>query len=313
MDLSGYHTIKLVNAAVPGITEPKLTPGLQARTLAESDKQANEKPKVRDVRKDYSQIQENLQDAEIDSLAYGLYTTEDIDNFTSVEIVNGEKSGPGSVRDLRMGPHNESQACESCGLDYRECYGHDGRIAIPRICHPMTLPHILLTAQCICNTCSGLLVSEQDIKDEGIDKLVGLKKLTAIRDLTKKISKGCQRYANKPNIAKCIGIPIYGSLKSMGDREYKLPYQLQAKGDTLYRSPDELWVMFKGISPQDARLLGFDPDISPPHAMIMERLIIIAYCVRPDLRQDDVLMSDDLTTIYLDIAKAVTAWKSPLT
>ena len=72
------------------------------------------------------------------------------------------KNGP---LDPRLGT-NEAHPCETCGLGKVECPGHFGflQLALP-VFHVGFFRHTIQILQCICKTCSRVLLVEEKRKD----------------------------------------------------------------------------------------------------------------------------------------------------
>jgi DNA-directed RNA polymerase II subunit RPB1 len=300
-------TRRIAPLPVVGVTEPRVQPHLQIKSLESAPPPTSSEEQYRNLqrlRAEARRRENELDYAQIESLGFNLFTTEEIDALSVVSINRGEMRGPHTVRDLHLGPHNESQVCETCSGDFRSCYGHYGKINIPPFMHPLALSHIIHVLGCVCNSCGGLLITEEDINKEGINRLSGLRRLQAIKELTTRLSKGCNRHQNTPGVTPCgSAMPIYGTVKDMTkSKDYKLSYVFRKGGPKYFRSPREVYKILDCISDRDAELLGFIHG-SHPRAMIMERMLVIPYCARPDLMQDDVLYPDDISSIYSDIVK----------
>jgi len=113
----------------------------------------------------------------------------------------------------------------------------------------------------------------------------------------------CQRVSDNPLEESCQGIsatPIYtSSLKNKDDYRFEFKY---SGGEPDYKEPDEVYSILHAISAEDAQLLGFMAGTKPEN-MIMERLIVIPYCARPDVKIGGIDRPDDLTLFYQNIVK----------
>jgi len=255
--------------------------------------------------------------SEIESVEFSLYSTEEIDAHAVVNVSNPDEYGPGTVRDLKMGPHNESQPCDTCSSDLEGCPGHYGKIIIPRLLHPMAIGTVIDVLSCVCNSCGGLLVNRAEIQQFGINRLRDEKRLKAIKELVKKLSRNCQRYKDIPGARACDPNPIYLSIGENKD-DYRLAYTYGGDKKTkYYRLPDvpidstenSIYKILDAISETDAETLGFSN--THPRNMIMERMVVIPWCARPDLFQGNKFHPDDLTSIYRDIVRKLNAYNDP--
>jgi len=310
--------------ALPGVTEPRIVSGLTVPVPADATvlNQGQTRPSNQTFqRQQYKrvrsrQIEKELNPSEIESIEFALYSTAEIDTYAVVNVTDPKEHGSSTVRDLRMGPHNDSEPCETCGSDIRGCPGHYGRITLPKLMHPLAVNTLILVLSIVCNSCGGLLVSREEIEREGIMRLKGERRLQAIKDLIKSKTT-CKRYANDPTAGICQSNPIFASFKENRDN-YKLAYTHpgREKSETLYLHPDmprgirpenqegynSIYKILNAISDEDAELLDFS-DGAHPRNMIIERLIVIPYCARPDLYTGDKPQSDDLAIGYTDIVK----------
>lgn len=257
------------------------------------------------------QREDRLPLSEIESVEISLYTTEEIDRLAVVNVTSSEREGPNTVRDLKMGPHNENMVCETCARDIHECPGHFGKIILPRLMHPLVVNSIIHVLGCVCNSCSALLVTREQLEKEGITSMRGFKRLQEIKQLVARLKPKCNRYANDPKVKPCEANPTYLGVRENKD-SYKLAYRYGTKGAISYLPPglpdDEdgrcVYNILDNISDEDAALLGFVT--THPRNMVIDRLLVVPYCARPDMYPDNgVIQSDDLTTLYMEIVKAV--------
>ena len=308
---------RFTQISVTGITEPKV---VQGSVPLGSEIKKNDFKKEQKLRARARAREQMLILCEIDSVEFNLFSTEEIDNYATVNVANPDKEGSGTVRDLKMGPHSENVACDTCSSDIRGCPGHYGKIILPKLMHPLAINNIILVLSCVCNTCGCLLVTKSEIETAGISRMIGVKRLQALKDLVGKFKRNCEKYMNAPGVKRCDPNPIYSSLRENKD-DYRLAYTYPGvqnqKKNPFFLSPDipddvpgkSIYKILHSIPREDADLLGFNE--SHPRHMVMERLVVIPYCARPDLYQGDAYYPDDLTTMYIDIVKSVIAYNNP--
>ena len=324
-------TRRYAQIAVPGQTEPMAAPGLTIPMPPingpASGNPGQPRPSVQTARQQQklrarARLREqSLILSEIESIEFKLYSTSEIDEYAVVNVTNPEAYGSATARDLKMGPHNESQPCDTCSSDIKGCPGHFGKIMIPRLMHPLAVNSIILVLSCVCNSCGGLLVSREEIERAGINRLREEKRLQAIKNLVKTLGRSCRRFEGVPGVRQCDPQPEYKSFREYNKdkSEYRLPYSYPGKTKkTIYfRAPDvpidstenSIYKILDAISQEDAVSLGFNE--THPRNMVIERLVVIPYCARPDLYQGDKFWSDDLTLMYQDIVKKVRAYYDP--
>ena len=284
------------------------------QAVLNSDQNGNQtyRSKLMSVKK----MRNDLPEGNIIEIMHSIYSTKEIDDMAVVDILVGSPDGNNSVRDRRLGPTGDPDTCGTCNLEFRECVGHYGKIVIPKMMHPLAISQIINILSSVCNDCGQLLVKKEDIYSEGINRLSENALLKGIRELSDKHGK-CngtrQRECKQPNSEDDVGIKIE-TCKSKPLYEAKvkddhvLTYRYSKGGDEFRRTADSIYEIFDCISDEDAKLLGFK-GISHPRDLIMERMVVIPYCARPDLIREGVLMPDDLTTMYIQIIKLVNQYK----
>lgn len=260
-----------------------------------------------------SRQERELEESEIEDVEFNLFTTNEIDIYSVVNVINPNEDGPDSIKDLRMGPQGEGANCSTCGNDIRGCPGHMGKIVLPPIMHPMTVDIIILVLSCICRTCSRLLVTQEDIRNAGITYMSGRRRLEAIQALIKLIeadqrrkviNRTCQHYVLGHGGIACERNPIY---RKSNKNDYRLGMH-RKMGKNLhlegYLLPTDIYRILNAIPDEDSLLLGFNQN-SHPRTMILERLIVIPYCARPDLYQGGLYATDDLNKMYRAIINKI--------
>lgn len=295
---------------IPGVTAPRQNTGLAISSLQDYHPPNDQDllSRFRRRRAEARRLEDQLPQTTIDALVFSLFSTEEIDRLAVVRISNSDWEGPNTVRDLKLGPQNEMQKCETCAGGMRSCLGHYGKIDLPRFFHPLAVSTIIKILECVCNSCGGILVSERDLIEAGVNKMTVNRRIDEVLRLSKAKSKGCNRYANVPGVAPCQpGVPIYGTAKEMSSKtgsstDYKITYKYTEKGPVSFRTPEDVFKILDMVSDSDAILLGFGEG-SHPRTLCINRLLVIPYCARPDLRQDDNVLPDDLSSMYIDIVK----------
>ena len=75
---------------------------------------------------------------EIKSIAFGIFSPEEIIGMSVCKINVAKKSGYGTVYDERMGTTDSTKPCETCGQTAEFCPGHFGHIEFNEpIIHPL--------------------------------------------------------------------------------------------------------------------------------------------------------------------------------
>lgn len=208
--------------------------------------------------------------------------------------------------DLRMGPSDTSFICKTCRHNLKDCPGHMGHVelAVP-VYYIHFLAIVRKVLQCVCFTCSSLLIDSKQLA-KVIEKKKNMNRLKSIYKLCSNSNKnvcknfdGCGRL--QPKYSKDnINIYIHYETEQLNDEGVKTKYE---KKRSLPAS--ECYNILKRISDKDLILLGFNPQFSRPEWLICTVLPVSPPCVRPSVKHDANLRSeDDLTYKLLDIVKA---------
>ncbi|XP_054713157.1 DNA-directed RNA polymerase I subunit RPA1-like [Uloborus diversus] len=100
----------------------------------------------------------------IKGLSFGIYTTEEIKKISVLEVTNTEildslgHASPGGLHDLRLGPNEKDEICETCDLNFFKCPGHLGHISLPvPVYNPAIFLQLYQLLRGICFNCHHLL------------------------------------------------------------------------------------------------------------------------------------------------------------
>lgn len=249
--------------------------------------------------------EKGVKTAEIEEVYFNMFSTEEIDRRSVKTITSSEHDDTHGVRSPSLGPRNRSQICDTCSKDFRACPGHFGKIIIPPLLHPLCISWILDILSIICPACGMLQLTKEQMDAEKISHLNGSVRLKRIREVVKRLGKQVTR-CNRTivlgdQLVRCSGTatPVFASVKE-NKESYNIRYTYPGNSEIMLMSPLEIKNIFDLISNEDAKLMGFING-SHPRNLIMERLIVIPYCARPDMYQGEQMLQDDLTIIYTEI------------
>lgn len=234
----------------------------------------------------------NLQTTrEIESIAFGIYSAEDIIKMSVVEINNNKKTGANSVYDLRMGS-TESQ-CDTCGKKPETCDGHFGRIMLNEpLINPLFIKRVITFLNCFCLKCSRLLLTKDQIYLYGFNKYKGE---TRFQKIIKKLEKNDVCFRDECGQS-------HPTVKlSISDSSIYMVYNNNSKSKTKTSIPlsvDEIKKIFENIPNEDIELIGFDPKRTHPKNFILTVLPVIPPSCRPYVKADENICDDDLTICY---------------
>jgi len=272
------------------------------------------KPKLKDVKE--AMLADAKRDRKMDTLTIiqskiSLFSYEDMVAISKNILINDHSldSKPGCVNDARMGTVSTITPCENCRKP--DCPGHYGLIDFHNtpIYNPCYIRTIVLVLNCVCNNCGRLKITKEQMLDKGLFKLSGNKRLKTIGEL---VSTNTECFSDKPKlpggpILHCERNPKFTTkdVKESGVILYAFP---NADGkiskDAVYQPADinEVFAILSLISPEDAKLMGFD-SYTKPKDMIMRAMLVIPPIARPSVTAGGYIMNDQLTVAYGKIVK----------
>lgn len=244
---------------------------------------------------------------------------------TKNDTFSGSEPITGGLFDPRMGVLETNKLCATCQQKNLFCPGHFGHIKLARpIYHPMFFDIVRKLLKCVCYRCSRPLVStrstKEDIKSEvhrilaisnqqkrwdALLKLHGklkVKRCGDDHDKDDKQNSGCQAVQPNRYQKESSGLTIMADWKETG-------------GETVQRefSAEDVLRIFKRISMNDMKLMGFDPRWNKPEWMICTVLPVPPPAVRPSIIEESgQRREDDLTHKLCDIIKFNTQLKQRL-
>lgn len=230
--------------------------------------------------------------AEIQSIQFGIYTSSEIKQHSSVEINNVDINKCGAVQkfgvnDSSMGVSSKSMICSTCFCPIETCQGHMGHLelAIPVI-NVEFLSHIFRILSSICYNCSEIRLDMKLPRYKDILDITGQKKRQyKIFSLCHKI-KTCFKCGTTQPVYKKEDIFIYAIFEHHDN-------------ETPLFTPKKMKQILKYISDENINILGMCHKHSRPHSMIWENFIIPPVSIRPPKSKSDNNMKiggeDDLT------------------
>lgn len=234
-------------------------------------------------------------------LSFETMTTEDTQKMATVKIINGEKSGQGSVNDPAMGGASIDSPCSTCTIE--NCPSHYGII---EFAEPIPNPRALSTSlikvlECICTTCGRLKLSDAKIEALGIDKLPYPKRLAVLSAESKK--QVCDRDTDLADGTRrrCRGInPIYKVNESKDEGHIK--YQLKSSDKVEIMAISRVIEAFSLITTRAANLMGF-PRKESPMTFIMTHMLVPPPSIRPPVFINGEAKTSDMTEMLMNISK----------
>ena len=238
----------------------------------------------------------------IESISYTIFSHEELEAKAVYEAKNTNEEGLYSVNDPRGGVVDANKLCKTCYLDNMECPGHYGIIKFAEpIIHPSFIKETIYVLTSVCNSCGGLLLPLDQIKEKGIFNLSGSKRLRALADASEKIP--CRKkHEDEQDIVECKPNPIFKD--KLCDNIHKITYTYDPKerGTENIMAVENIEAILDSITDEEAEIMGFSGG-SHPRNFIMKSLAVIPLCARAPVVQDGMLLKDDLTSMYKDIIR----------
>mmetsp|Transcript_17922 Transcript_17922/g.35690 ORF Transcript_17922/g.35690 Transcript_17922/m.35690 type:complete len:1416 (-) Transcript_17922:69-4316(-) len=273
---------------------------------------------------------------QISHLQFGLLSPSDMQRIAEFQVTSRDlftmpQRSPAinGVLDPRLGVSDKVSTCSTCKLKLADCAGHFGYIRLALPCfHIGYIKHTLNILQCICKTCSRVLLTDGERK-------AMLKKMRNPRtdvlgkaSVFKKVWEKCKKthqcpHCHKPNgtVKKVHGAP---TLKIVHERfkgrymEGEVEDFLQSLHGAMQSNPEinhglkvavenllptRVLELFKGIPDEDCEVMWVAPWIGRPENLVLENLLVPPVPIRPSVAMDvgGGSNEDDLTVKLLEI------------
>ncbi|KAF9383969.1 hypothetical protein CPC16_008651 [Podila verticillata] len=267
----------------------------------------------------------------IKHIQFGVLSPQEIVNVSEFEVtqrdlytVENRQPVKYGMLDLRLGTSDKMATCETCGLKQQDCIGHFAHI---KLCLPVF--HIgyfrsaIVILQCICKTCSRVMLSEKDrrkylrkLRAPNLENLTRKSTLRAVNDTCKKVvicpycegingtvkKVGALRIVHEKFRAKKVADEYEKFKESFNNAVVAAPdmrpHISKAHEDM---NPLKVLNLFKAISDDDCELLGMNPDIGRPEMYLWQNISVPPVCIRPSVQQDGASNEDDITVKLTEV------------
>ena len=251
----------------------------------------------------------NNNSSKIIGIQFSILSPEEIRKGSVAEITNRDtyinnKPVVGGLFDPRMGVLEPGLICPTDGHDYMVTPGYFGHINLARpVFYIQYLNQIIKILRCTCIKCSKLLISKEKHKE--LLNLLADERWNQVFALASKIKRcgestddgcGCKQpnKIKKENLATLIA--EWDSVDVGDDETNKVSIKL---------TPEKVIKLFRRISDDNIKFMGFSPLWSRPDWMVCQVLAIPPPAVRPSVKHDSQQRSeDDITHIIVNIIKA---------
>jgi len=247
-------------------------------------------------------------------IQFSIFSPDEIERRSVVEITSnntyeGNEPKIGGLFDPRMGVLENGKQCRSCGQSNNNCPGHFGHYRLGRpVYYIQFLPIILNILNCVCVSCSKLLVDKEMRSSIKLKK--GESRWKELMEASSNISRcgqetedGCgsrqpDRY-KREGIARIVAEwdEVQGANKVSGMGVHHDAMKQPLEVEYVQR-------LFRRITDEDVAFMGFNPRWCRPDWMICSVLAIPPPQVRPSVVQENNQRSeDDLTHKLFEIIK----------
>ena len=247
--------------------------------------------------------------SKIIGIQFSILSPEEIRKGSVAEITNRDtyinnKPVVGGLFDPRMGVLEPGLICPTDGHDYMVTPGYFGHINLARpVFYIQYLNQIIKILRCTCIKCSKLLISKEKHKE--LLNLLADERWGQVFALASKVKRcgestddgcGCKQpnKIKKENLATLIA--EWDGVDVGDDETSKVSIKL---------TPEKVIKLFRRISDDNIKFMGFSPLWSRPDWMVCQVLAIPPPAVRPSVKHDSQQRSeDDITHIIVNIIKA---------
>merc|ERR1712166_145587 len=253
--------------------------------------------------------------SKIVGIQFSLLGPKDIYKGSVAEIVNRDtyiNNRPviGGLFDPRMGVLDPGLICPSDGLDYIDSPGYFGHIKLASpVYYIQYLGSIQKILRCVCLKCSKVLINKD--KHNHLLELPNDQRWNKIFALASKKKRcgedshngcGCLQPKIKKEGLSTIVAEWNSTEEELSNYEFS---KINNNKLIMKLTPEIVLKIFKKISSEDIKFLGFDNVWSKPEWMICQVMAVPPPSMRPSVKHDIQQRSeDDLTHIIINIIKS---------
>lgn len=285
-------------------------------------------------------VKESLAPKKISHLQFGLLSPSEIQRLAEFQVTSRElfsmpsrTPAPGGCLDPRLGVSDKVSTCATCKRKLVDCAGHFGyiKLALP-VFHIGYLRHTLHLLQCICKTCSRILLTDSE-RHTYLSRMRNPRTDVLAKSATKKaVVDKCKKHRFCPfcgsangTVKKITGAPTLkivhekfkgrhmeedledalGSMEiAMGNNRDLMTAMTATTPPYHDLLPSEVLELFRKIPDDDCEILWMDPLIGRPENLILQNLLVPPVPIRPSVAMDvgdGGSNEDDLTVLLQEI------------
>ena len=296
-------------------------------------------------------VKGDLVPKKIAKIQFGLLSPAEMQRLAEFQVTSRElfsmpsrNPAPGGCLDPRLGVSDKVSTCATCKRKLVDCAGHFGyiRLALP-VFHIGYLRHTLHLLQCVCKTCSRVLLNDSE-REHFLAKMRNPRTdVLAKNAILKKVIEKCKKAKQCPycgsvngTVKKITGAP---TLKIVHEKykgrhsEDELEQLMENLSTAMDNNKDLVSVMngsnppvddllptkvleiFKRIPDEDCEVMWLDPLIGRPENLILESILVPPVPIRPSVKMEfgGGSNEDDLTVKLQEILDINVALELALT
>jgi len=266
-------------------------------------------------------VKEDLAPKKISHLQFSLLSPAEMQRVAEFQVSSRElfsmpsrTPAMGGCLDPRLGVSDKTSTCATCRRKLTDCAGHYGyiRLALP-VFHIGFIKHTLNILQCICKSCSRVLLSDHDrnamlrrVRNPRTDVLARTSYFKRVIEKCKKARTCPYCHTANGTVKKLSGVPTIKIVherykgKHMEDEvdqlEDSLSNLLRLPNSDGIRSamrvavedllPTRVLELFRKIPDSDCEVLWLDPIIGRPENLILQNLLVPPVPIRPSVAMD---------------------------
>jgi len=219
-------------------------------------------------------------------------------NITETMLYTKSLPTPHGLLDHRMGVIDRRLSCGTCSRCMAECQGHPGHIDLHfPMYHALFFETTLKVLRATCFCCASV-VGEGDEREGGLEGRAALAHLCNAGKAKRRCPK-CD--APRPTLVR-----HNGGVRAEWPADAEWASEEERAFCTAEFSQRDAYSILDNLSDDDARALGFRPDVTHPRDLMVTALLIPPPCVRPSISADEgskTRAQDDLTHKLQDILK----------
>ena len=296
-------------------------------------------------------VKEDLAPKKISHLQFGLLSSDEVQRLAEFQVCTRElfsmpsrTAAKGGCLDPRLGVSDKISSCATCKRKLVDCAGHYGyiKLALP-VFHIGYIRHTLHILQCICKTCSRVLLVESEaqqylrkMRHPRSDVLAKSSQFKKIIEKCKKVKHCPHCHAVNGTVKKVAGAPtlklvherykgrhmedeleeLYNSLESAMELNKEIQPLIKASSPPMEDMlPTRVLELFAKIPDDDCETIWTNPFFGRPENLIIQHLLVPPVPIRPSVAMDlgGGSNEDDLTVKLQEIIDVNVALELALT